>query len=129
VTSRVLHTDEGTATAELAVMLPALVLVLVVALWSVSAVTGQLRCVDAARTAARALARGDSPASAVAAARAAAPAGARVVVSREGDLVVVDVSARSRLPGRWSGGLPGLTLSGRAVAPVEGASESDPGVP
>lgn len=114
------RTDAGTVTAETAVALPALVVVLVFALWSVTAVTAQLRCVDAARIGARALARGDAPASAVAAARAAAPEGARVVVSRSGDLVVVDVLAAARLPGRWSGLLPGVALSGRAVASIEG---------
>jgi Flp pilus assembly protein TadG len=114
--------DGGMVTAEMAVVLPALVVVLVFALWSVAAVTAQLRCVDAAHTAARALARGEASDASVAAARAAAPAGAQVVVSRSGDLVVVDVRAIARLPGPWSGALPGLALSGRAVAPVEGAS-------
>ena len=120
MTRRGRRTDAGMVTAETAVALPALVVVLVFALWSVTAVTAQLRCVDAARIGARALARGDAPASAVAAARAAAPEGARVVVSRSGDLVVVDVLAATRLPGRWSGLLPGVALSGRAVASIEG---------
>jgi Flp pilus assembly protein TadG len=35
--------DDGTATAEMAVVLPALAVVLVFALWSVAAVTAQLR--------------------------------------------------------------------------------------
>lgn len=124
-----LGTDDGTATAEMAVVLPALAVVLVFALWSVAAATAQLRCVDAAHTAARALARGESSDVSVAAARAAAPAGARVVVSRSGDLVVVEVRATARLPGPWSGTLPGLSLSGRAVAAVEGVPGSGGGVP
>ena len=115
--------DEGTATAETAVVLPALVLVVVFALWAVAAVTAQLRCVDAASTAARALARGETSAASVAAARAAAPVGARIVVSRSGGLVVVVVRADVRLPGPWSGSLPALSLAGRAVAPVEGELE------
>jgi hypothetical protein len=122
MTTRLRRADWGMVTAEMAVVLPALVLVLVFALWSVAAVTAQLRCVDAAHTAARALARGEASDVSVAAARAAAPAGARVVVSRSGDLVVVDVRALARLPGPWSGTLPGLPLSGRAVARVEGVS-------
>jgi Flp pilus assembly protein TadG len=113
--------DRGMATAEMAVVLPGLAVVLVFALWSVAAVTAQLRCVDAAHTAARALARGETPDASVAAARSAAPAGAQVVASRSGDLVVVEVRATARLPGPWSGA-PGLSLSGRAVAPVEGDS-------
>jgi Flp pilus assembly protein TadG len=121
--------DDGTATAEMAVVLPALAVVLVFALWSVAAVTAQLRCVDAALVAARALARGEGSASSVAAARSTAPAGARIVVSRSGDLVVVDVRASVRLPGPWSGALPDVSLSGRAVASLEGATPLDGPVP
>ena len=124
LTARLRGSDEGTVTAEMAVVLPALAVVLVFALWSVAAVTAQLRCVDAAHTAARALARGETSASSVAAARAAAPPGAQVVVTRSGNLVVVDVRATARMPGRWSGALPGLSLSARAVAP----GEAEPGL-
>jgi hypothetical protein len=121
--------DAGTATAEMAVVLPALAVVLVFALWSVAAVTAQLRCVDAALVAARALARGESSDQSVAVARAAAPKGARIVVSRSDDLVVVEVHAGVRLPGPWSGALPGLSLAGRAVAAVEGATEPNGAIP
>jgi Flp pilus assembly protein TadG len=129
MTRRLRGTDTGTVTAEMAVVLPALSVVLVLALWSVAAITAQLRCVDAAHTAARALARGETSASSVAAARAAAPADARIVVSRSGDLVVVDVRATARLPGPWSGSVPGLSLSGRAVAQIEGESAPLAGLP
>lgn len=121
--------EEGSATAEMAVVLPALAVVLVFALWSVAAVTAQLRCVDAALVAARALARGESSDLSVAAARSSAPAGARIVVSRSGDLVVVDVRAEVRLPGPWSDALPGLSLAGRAVAAVEGTTEPGGAIP
>ena len=47
------------ATAEVAVALPALVLLVAAAMTAVSMVTAQLRCVDAAREAARAAARGE----------------------------------------------------------------------
>ena len=50
--------DGGMATAELAVVLPTLVLVIAVGLTMVSVVLAQVRCVDAAREAARAAARG-----------------------------------------------------------------------
>jgi hypothetical protein len=129
MTGRGARADEGMVTAETAVVLPALAVVLVFALWSVAAVTAQLRCVDAAHTAARALARGEASDVSLAAARGAAPAGARVTVSRSGDLVVVDVRAVARLPGPWSGALPGLSLSGRAVASVEGEAEPGGGLP
>lgn len=128
MTGQVRSVDDGMVTAEMALVLPALAVLLVFALWSVAAVTAQLRCVDAAHTAARALARGESSDMSVAAARTAAPAGARVTVSRSGDLVVVDVRATARLPGPWSGALPGLSLSGRAVASVEGVGGAGSGV-
>ena len=121
--------DQGMVTAELAVVLPSMAVVLVFALWSVAAVTAQLRCVDAAHTAARALARGESSDVSAAAARAAAPPGARVTLSRSGDLVVVDVRSVARLPGPWSGALAGLSLSGRAVTPIESASGLGGGFP
>ena len=113
--------DRGSVTAETAVTLPALAAVLLASLWSVAAVTAQVRCVDAARVAARALARGEPTAWSVAAARRAAPAGAKVAVSRSAGLVVVEVTATARAPGPWSGAVPGLTLRGRAVAEEEGS--------
>ncbi len=81
------------ATAELAVALPVVVLVLVVCLSAVRWGVDQVRCVDAARVVARELARGDPQAQAVAHGRQAAPAQARIEVSRTPRLVVVTVSA------------------------------------
>ncbi|WP_037574654.1 TadE family type IV pilus minor pilin [Phaeacidiphilus oryzae] len=81
-------------TAELAVALPALLVLAGALLYGVLAASAQLRCVDAAREGARAMARGDTREAALAVARAAAPAGAEVAVSRSGTLVRVAVSAR-----------------------------------
>src|SRR3954447_16179955 len=89
----------GAVTAETAVALPALVAVLALALWAVGAVNAQLRCVDAARLAARAVARGDDAAAATSRAEAAAPPGATVQVTRAGGLVTVEVRARRPLLG------------------------------
>jgi len=75
--------DRGYATAEAALVLPVLLIVVALAAWVLVCVNGQLRCVDAARTAARIAARGDSLASAEAAGRAVAPAGVEVVVTAE----------------------------------------------
>ncbi|MBV1851932.1 TadE/TadG family type IV pilus assembly protein [Catellatospora tritici] len=52
--------DRGSATAELAVALPAVVLLLVAGLGAVAAVTTKLGCTAAARDAALAAARGDT---------------------------------------------------------------------
>lgn len=81
-------------TAETAVVLPVLLLVLAGAVSAVTVVAAQLRCVDAAREAVRAAARGEEPARVIALARAAAPDGARISVSGgDGDDVGVTVSA------------------------------------
>lgn len=120
------RSDGGSATAELAVALPALIVVLAMALWAVSLLAGQLRCVDAARSAARALARGDAESSAQAQARAQAPAGASVTVRSSGSTVQVTVSLVVRAPARLP--LPATTLASRATAdresPVPGTPRS-----
>ncbi len=95
-------------------VLPVLVLFAMALVWALLAACAQIQCVDAARVGARAAARQDPPAAVVVAARRAAPDGARVSVSREGDLVRVAVVARP--PG--SGGL-GIDLSHEAVALAE----------
>jgi hypothetical protein len=91
--------DAGVVTAELAVGLPAVFLVLAVALGAISTATMQLRCADAAEVAARLAARGEPPSVVVAAARAAAPGGADIRIESVGPTVTVVVSARPRLPG------------------------------
>jgi hypothetical protein len=108
--------DEGYATAEAAVALPALMVVLGLAVGAVVTVNGQLRCVDAARAAARVAARGDVDALSARAATELAPSGARVRLQhRDGDVqVTVAVTMRAS---RW---LPGIPLVARAAAEVEG---------
>src|SRR4051794_28577883 len=91
--------ERGYVTAETALALPALALVLAFALWAVQVVAGQLRCVDAAREAARALARGDSQSVARAAAQRAAPPGAVIAMTSGGTEASVTVSADIRAPG------------------------------
>ena len=108
--------DDGFATAEAAVALPALMVVLGLCIGAVVTVDGQLRCVDAARAAARVAARGDSDAAAGRAAREVAPSGAQVRVQHRGPDVHVTVAVTLRA-GRW---LPGLPLEARATAEVEG---------
>ena len=87
----------------------ALVAMLVLCASGLNAVSMHIRCVDAAREAARLAARGDDGSEA---ARAIAPQGASVQLRRDGAHVVATVSARSVL-------LPGVTVAGRAVAAVE----------
>jgi hypothetical protein len=94
----------------------------------VAAVGAQLRCLDAAREAARLVARGE-PDRARQAAGAIAPGTSLVDIRISGDEVTVEVSAGAV----W--GLPGLTVSGRAVGVLEpgallgGLSDGEPAVP
>lgn len=105
--------DRGSATAELAVALPALVVFLGAALGAVSAVTAKLECVDAAREAAISAARG---ADGVAAGLRHAPPGASVRLVTDGDAVRATVTGRVR---PWGGRLPGITVVGDATAALE----------
>lgn len=111
--------DRGSTTAETAVVLPALVVVLLLAVWVLACVAAQLRCVDAARVAARELARGESVGVATAAARPVAPGGAEVRIRRDGDRVEVLVSARVRPLGRLLALVPATPVGARALALVE----------
>jgi len=106
-------------TAELAMTLPALVLVTGLLMWAVAAVSTQMRCVDAARAAARSLARGDSAAAATASARALAPGQATIQLSRAGGTVVVRVTATVDPPGALDALTPALTVSDTASIPIE----------
>ncbi|WP_233149772.1 TadE family type IV pilus minor pilin [Kineosporia sp. A_224] len=103
-------------TAETALALPAVVLVLGLVLGVVEVGGAQVRAVDAARASARRAARGDSPGAVLAAARALAPPGATVSVGRSGTGVVVTVSAAVHvsLPGA-----PAVSVRARAVADAE----------
>ncbi|WP_431035580.1 TadE family type IV pilus minor pilin [Streptomyces sp. P6-2-1] len=106
--------DDGTVTAESAVVLPLLVMVTLALVWALFAAAAQVRCVDAASVGARAAARQDPEARAVAAARDVAPEGARVRIERDGDVVRVTVTAEAPGPG----GL-GVRLGSSAVALAE----------
>jgi Flp pilus assembly protein TadG len=79
-------------TAETAVVLPVLLLVLAGAVAAVTAVGGQLRCVDAAREGARAAARGEPVAVVEAVVARAAPDGAATTVSHGAEEVAVTVT-------------------------------------
>ena len=110
------RSDRGTVTAEIAVAMPAVVLLIVAVLFCGSAVVDQVRCVDAARAGARAAARGDPSGDVLAQARRLAPAGARIDLSRgrRGVVVTVQAAVSGGVPG-W----PGLSVGSSATAVVE----------
>lgn len=102
------------ATAEFAAAIPALLLVLVVALSAITTVTDQIRCVDAARATARALARGDVEGAALGVGRRLAPPGAAFSVSGSSGEVAVEVTSAPAAGLRWLGSK--VSPSGHAVA-------------
>ena len=97
--------ERGSVTAEFAVALPSVVLVLACCISGMAVAGQQLRLTDAAALAARALAREGDP---VATAARLAP-GAQVSTSAEGDLVCVRLSATAQ-------GLLPLALTARSCA-------------
>jgi Flp pilus assembly protein TadG len=111
--------DSGAVTVEAAIALGAFVAVLALALGAISATIDQLRCVDAAREAARLVARGE-PDRARAAAAEIAPASANVTITVHGDTIQVDVRTKP-----VGGLLPGLHLHGAAYAIAEPGSAED----
>jgi len=86
-------------TAELAVAIPAVVIILALCLRGVSVGIDEIRCVDAARLGARALARGDPDAAVREVAARAARAGAAVTLARGGSGISVTVSVHRSLVG------------------------------
>ena len=111
-------------TAETAVVLPVLLLVLAGAVAAVVVVGAQLRCVDAAREGARAAARGDPPAVVAETVRRAAPDGAVVSVVPDGEdirvAVVVEVAPLGPVPLR-------VRVAAEAVARLEPAAPGGSG--
>ena len=107
--------EDGYATAEAAVALPALLVVLALAVGVLVSVGAELRCVDAARAAARVAARGDTDARARSAGQEVAPRGSRITVVHQGTRVEVTVTDEVR-PFRL---MPAIPVSARAVAEVE----------
>jgi hypothetical protein len=112
--------DAGYATAELALTLPVLVLVVLAGLWAVSAVSLKAACAEAVRLGARAAARGE-PADVVRdVVRHELPAGAAVTIGGGGPRTVrVRASVRVQPAGALAGLLPSLSVSSTAEAPTE----------
>lgn len=118
--------DVGTATVEIAVALPALVLLTVLLLWGLTAAHARLACADAARAGARAAARGEPSEAVRAAVAAAVPAGARITVRRDATTTKVEVVAR--VPAPAMARMPPLTVRASAVAATEPGVDVRPGV-
>lgn len=126
---RQVRDQRGAVTAEAAVVLPVLVALTLGLVWLVAVAAAQVRVVDAARETARVAARGESDSAATAAGRAVAPASSVFEISRGGDVVRVETSARVAGPGGLFRFLPGVHVRSRAVAKVEPRLPAGPGAP
>ena len=104
--------ERGSVTAEFAMVLPAVILVLACCLASVQLAGQQVRLQDAAADAARAISRGDSAGAAASRAAAAVP-GATLATSTRGDMVCAHLTTRSSSP---LGTILGVRLSASSCA-------------
>lgn len=115
--------DKGAVTAEFAVALPAVLLLLALLLAGSAAGITQLRVEEAARAGARALARGDGPSTVDGIVRLLAGDAASAAVAEDGEWITVTVSARvvgplgSFIPWRLS-----ATASARGETPKSPAA-------
>ncbi|MGB3186091.1 MAG: TadE family type IV pilus minor pilin [Ornithinimicrobium sp.] len=116
--------DAGMATAELAMVIPAVLLVLAMCLTGLSLGADQIRCVDAARAAARAASRGEPTADVRRLAQALAPSGSQVQVDLDAGRGEVSVTVRAPRHTRLLASLP--APSATASAPLEPVVGSDP---
>ncbi|MCA5892141.1 pilus assembly protein [Isoptericola sp. NEAU-Y5] len=108
--------ERGSATAELAVGLPVVVLLLVAVLTLTAASTAQMRALDAARAGARALAIGEDDAAVHQAVARVGGDDVELAVRRDGSWVTVTVTRP--VAGGWLSGAP-LRATGEAAAWVE----------
>jgi hypothetical protein len=106
------HGDRGAVTVEAALALGTLTAFLALAIGALLSVDRAVRCTDAARELARLAARGE-PDRGREVAAALAPAGARLDLAPDGDLLVATVTAPVLAP------LP-VSVGGRAVSAREG---------
>lgn len=111
--------ERGMVTAEMAIGLTGLVIIVLGLLWAVAVVTAQVRCIDAARDAARARARGESAAVSRAQAQHSAPDGADIRFQRQGGDVRVEVVARASPPWPVLSGVGAVSVRGRATVALE----------
>lgn len=111
--------DRGMVTVETAICLGGVLIVLALVLSGLSALLGQIQCTDAAREAARLVARGETEQARQVATRIA-PSGSTVTIAVTGDTVEVTVAARP-----VGDLLPGLTTHAQAYAVREPQPEGN----
>jgi hypothetical protein len=111
-------------TAETAFVLPIVAAFALTMLWLVSVAISQVRLVDAARDAARGIARGDDLASVERQVAATAPPGVHVDVTQLSGEVTVDVAAVAEPPGWLLVPMPGISLHASATTEAEAPADA-----
>ncbi|MFC0627644.1 TadE family type IV pilus minor pilin [Kribbella deserti] len=106
-------------TAETAIVLPVLLIAMFGGLWLLGLMVANVRCGDAARDVARAIARGEPESVARTLGERSAPPGAQIAVTRQGSEVVVTVQATAQGKGGFLKLLPSKDLIARAVVHAE----------
>ena len=115
--------ERGVATAEVAVALPALVVLVAAGMTMVSVLMAQLRCVDAAREAARAAARGEDAAVVRSLAQRSGPKDSAMQMTAGQQEIEVTVSADAD---SVVGLLPAIHVEATAVALREPEPSGEP---
>jgi hypothetical protein len=118
--------EQGTVTAEAALVLPLIAAFCLTLVWMVSVAIAQIRVVDAARDAARSVARGEDAGAAVALAQRGAPHGAQVAIKHSADTATATVSVRVAAPHWLLVPLPAVTVQSSAAVEVENGVGSAP---
>ena len=90
--------ERGAVTAEMALVLPVLVSVLLLGIWSIGLVVLNIRCIDAARDVARAVARGETVDQAKAIGHRTVPTGTIVITREASDIKVVVTAVPAHAP-------------------------------
>lgn len=119
--------ERGTVTAEAAVVLPIVAAFALTLVWMLTVGIAKVETVDAARDAARAIARGDDPDQAIAIAARTAPPNADIDIGdTDSGVVTVTVSVQAEPPGWLLVPLPAVSVGSQATTLVEGDAGDSP---
>jgi len=113
------RTQRGAVTAEVAIALPVLLTLLFLGIWLIGVVTTNIRCIDAARDVARAVARGESPAAAQELGRRTAPDNATITITRTDSDIHVRVTATPEGNAPLLAALPATPITAEATLQSE----------
>jgi Flp pilus assembly protein TadG len=102
-----------------AIALPVLLTLLFLGIWLIGVVTANIRCIDAARDVARAVARGESPEAAQELGRRTAPANATITISRTDSDIHVTVIATPHRNAPLLDVLPATPITAKATVQSE----------